>query len=130
MSLLAETLPHIIGGLTVTGLIGAATWTTHRIRLRRTTSSAFAVHATTPAPEAGREQQPAHPALEGTVMTLRAYTLLGTTGTDDRPVRRESTRPVGSIITVVVDGSAERFELTGIPLQDGTFAAEPLDRYL
>lgn len=62
--------------------------------------------------------------------TLRRYTLLGATTGDGTPTRLLSTRPAGSIVAHHVDGRTERFELTDVPMHDGTFAAEPLDRYL
>ncbi|MFF2438857.1 hypothetical protein ACFVU4_32680 [Streptomyces sp. NPDC058107] len=62
--------------------------------------------------------------------TLRRYTLLGITTGDGTPTHLLSTRPAGSIVAHQVDGRTERFELTDVPLYDGTFAAEPLDRYL
>jgi hypothetical protein len=40
-----------------------------------------------------------------------------------------STRPPGTVITRLIRGHAERFELTDVQLYNGTFAAEPLDRY-
>jgi hypothetical protein len=45
-------------------------------------------------------------------------------------VQITSTRPVGAVITHVVGGRTGRFELTGVRLYDGTYAAEPLDRYI
>ncbi|MFE7779229.1 hypothetical protein ACFU5O_36250 [Streptomyces sp. NPDC057445] len=61
---------------------------------------------------------------------LRRYTLLGTVTADGSPAQVTSTRPAGTIITYRVSDCAERFELTDFLLYDGTFAAEPLDRYL
>ncbi|GHB76210.1 hypothetical protein GCM10010331_75130 [Streptomyces xanthochromogenes] len=57
---------------------------------------------------------------------LREYTLLRTTGPDGHPVQYTSTRPPGSVITHQIDGHPRDFELTALPLGDGTFAAEPL----
>ncbi|WP_216353435.1 hypothetical protein [Streptomyces sp. JHA26] len=51
---------------------------------------------------------------------LRRYTLLRTPG------QYETTRPAGTVITRQVDGQPQYFELTDVPLGDGTFAAEPL----
>lgn len=64
--------------------------------------------------------------LEGT-RTLRRYTLLRTVGPDGAPGQHETTRPAGTVITRRVNGHSQRFELTDVPLGDGTFAAEPLD---
>lgn len=59
---------------------------------------------------------------------LRRYTLLRTVGPDGAPDHYETTRPPGTVITHrVVGGHPQRFELTDVPLGDGTFAAEPLD---
>lgn len=58
---------------------------------------------------------------------LRRYTLLRTVGPDGGPDRYETTRPTGTVITHRVDSRPQRFELTDVPLGDGTFAAEPLD---
>ncbi|MFD9868583.1 hypothetical protein ACFXI8_27455 [Streptomyces niveus] len=63
-------------------------------------------------------------------MALRSYTLLGTTDGNSQPGRRDSTRPAGSIITISVDGRTARFKLTDDRLYDGTFVADPLDRFL
>ncbi|MFD3700067.1 hypothetical protein ACFWUZ_28760 [Streptomyces sp. NPDC058646] len=54
---------------------------------------------------------------------LRRYTLLRTSG----PGRYDTTRPGGTVITHHVDGRTQRFELTDVPLGDGTYAAEPVD---
>ncbi|MFG2719752.1 hypothetical protein ACGFW5_15850 [Streptomyces sp. NPDC048416] len=57
---------------------------------------------------------------------LRDYTLLRTTGPDGAPVHYTTTRPHGSVITHQIDGRPRDFELTDLPLGDGTYAAEPL----
>ncbi|MEV5950359.1 hypothetical protein [Streptomyces sp. NPDC051993] len=57
---------------------------------------------------------------------LRRYTLLRTTGPDGTPVHYTTTRPPGSVITHQVGGHPLDFELTDLPLGDGTYAAEPL----
>jgi hypothetical protein len=58
---------------------------------------------------------------------LRRYTLLRTTGPDGIPAQYATTRPTGTVIACRVNGHPQRFELTDVPLADGTFVAEPLD---
>lgn len=58
---------------------------------------------------------------------LRRYTLLRTTGPNGVPAQYDTTRPPGTVITHPVNGHPQRFELTDVPLGDGTFAAEPFD---
>ncbi|MCF1593364.1 hypothetical protein [Streptomyces muensis] len=60
----------------------------------------------------------------------RSYTVLNTVGTNGNPVQHLTTRPPGTVITLEVNGRRERFELTDVRLPDGTFAAEPVDRYV
>ncbi|MFJ6000465.1 hypothetical protein [Streptomyces sp. NPDC092370] len=50
--------------------------------------------------------------------------------TDGTPVQFTSTRAAGTTIIRVFDGRPEQFELTSVRLYDGTYAAEPVDRYL
>ncbi|MEU0283276.1 hypothetical protein [Streptomyces sp. NPDC006195] len=59
----------------------------------------------------------------------KRYTLLGTSTDDGSPVQLTSTRPPGTVVTWLTGGYRERFELTDVQLYDGTFAAEPVDRY-
>ncbi|CAM5680294.1 hypothetical protein SAVIM338S_07308 [Streptomyces avidinii] len=61
---------------------------------------------------------------------VRRYTLLGTLAPDGSPAQITSTRPARTAITYRAGGLAERFELTDALLHDGTYAAEPLDRYV
>ncbi|MFI8203590.1 hypothetical protein [Streptomyces sp. NPDC085937] len=49
---------------------------------------------------------------------------------DGSPLQFSSTRPAGSTVTRVRDGRVDRFQLTDVPLHDGTFAAEPTHWYL
>ncbi|MGW4823470.1 hypothetical protein ACWEP4_32095 [Streptomyces sp. NPDC004227] len=64
----------------------------------------------------------------GGARTLRCYTLLRTAGAHGCPEQYETTWPTGTVITHRVDGGRpQRFELTDVPLGDGTYAAEPLD---
>ncbi len=70
-----------------------------------------------------RESAPA-----GGARTLRRYTLLRTAGAHGNPEQYETTWPTGTVITHRVDGGPpQRFELTDVPLSNGTYAAEPLD---
>ncbi|MEH0625069.1 hypothetical protein [Streptomyces stelliscabiei] len=64
----------------------------------------------------------------GGARTLRRYTLLRTAGAHGSPEQYETTWPTGTVITHRVDGGhPQRFELTDVPLGDGTYVAEPLD---
>lgn len=60
---------------------------------------------------------------------VRHFTLLRTEGADGTPVRYETTRPPGTKITPWVDGRQRLYELTDVQLEDGTYAAEPLDHF-
>ncbi|MFF2305969.1 hypothetical protein ACFVVP_26105 [Streptomyces sp. NPDC058128] len=106
MSLVTDALPGALSTLAATGVITLATAACTRLRARRASA------ATTAATEAQRQ--------------LRRYTLLRTTGPDGTPVYYASTRPPGTVVTHPVDGHPQPFELTDIPLGDGTYAAEPL----
>jgi hypothetical protein len=44
-------------------------------------------------------------------------------------VRYETTRPTGTKITPWVGGRQRLYELTDVQLEDGTYAAEPFDRF-
>ncbi|MEX2985635.1 hypothetical protein [Streptomyces sp. C36] len=59
--------------------------------------------------------------------TLRRYTLLRTSGLHGTADQYETTRPPGTVITHRIGDRPQRFELTDVPLGDGTYAAEPLD---
>jgi hypothetical protein len=59
---------------------------------------------------------------------VRHFTLLRTENADGTPVRYETTRPTGTKITPWVAGRQRLYELTEVQLEDGTYAAEPLDR--
>ncbi|WP_328663296.1 hypothetical protein [Streptomyces sp. NBC_00328] len=111
MNVVSETLPHVIGGLVVAALLGTVSWITHRVRFRRTPKPTSITAPT--AVQAG----------------LRTYALLGTTDSLGRAMLRDTTRPVGSIVVVTIDGRVQRFQLTDAPLYGGTFAAEPLDEH-
>ncbi|MFI1285212.1 hypothetical protein ACH4U5_31410 [Streptomyces sp. NPDC020858] len=59
----------------------------------------------------------------------RRYTLLGTRAADGHPEQVVSSRPAGTVVSQRGPGRRQRFELTDAILADGTYAAEPLDRY-
>ncbi|MFE1028285.1 hypothetical protein ACFW5I_27585 [Streptomyces sp. NPDC058818] len=60
---------------------------------------------------------------------VRRFTLLRTENADGTPVRYETTRPTGTKITPWIDGRQRLYELTDVHLEDGTYAAEPLDHF-
>ncbi|MFB7512909.1 hypothetical protein [Streptomyces sp. NPDC056144] len=53
--------------------------------------------------------------------------LLRTPGPGGAPVRYETTRPTGTVISHWASGRHRRYELTDAQLEDGTYVAEPLD---
>ncbi|WP_226487484.1 hypothetical protein [Streptomyces parvulus] len=57
------------------------------------------------------------------------YTLLNSADADGNPVLHVTTRRAGTVIRRYVGRGPERFELTSTPLGDGTYVAEPIDRY-
>ncbi|WP_330346685.1 hypothetical protein OG858_47105 (plasmid) [Streptomyces europaeiscabiei] len=61
---------------------------------------------------------------------VRRYTLLNSTDADGNPVLHVTTRRAGTVIRRDVGRGPERFELTSTPMGDGTYVAEPLDRYV
>ncbi|MFJ9675767.1 hypothetical protein ACIRP5_33860 [Streptomyces sp. NPDC101221] len=58
---------------------------------------------------------------------VRRFTLLRTEDADGTPVRYETTCPAGTKITPWVGGRQRLYELTDVQLEDGSYAAEPLD---
>ncbi|WP_336116544.1 hypothetical protein [Streptomyces sp. PTD9-10] len=62
--------------------------------------------------------------------TLRRYTLLNSVDADGNPVLHVTTRRPGTVVTRDVGRGPERFELTDVELPDGTYVAEPMDRYV
>ncbi|MGW1765011.1 hypothetical protein ACWCQL_13170 [Streptomyces sp. NPDC002073] len=78
-------------------------------------------------PRRRRNGTPAPPAGAGSV---RTYTLLGVRAADGQPVHLPSSRPAGTVVSWDGPTGAEQFELTDGILADGTYAAEPLGRYL
>lgn len=101
MSPITEILTGLASGLGVTAIAAGA-----RRLIRR---SRIAQHP------------PQHTSLEQSG-TLRRYTLLRTTTADGASEQYETTRPSGTVITCRVKGRSHRFELTNIPLGDGTYA--------
>ncbi|MFF7097996.1 hypothetical protein ACFY9A_37275 [Streptomyces rubradiris] len=61
--------------------------------------------------------------------TLRRYTLLNSVDADGNPVLHVTTCRPGTVVTRDVGRGPERFELTDVELYDGTYVAEPMDRY-
>lgn len=61
---------------------------------------------------------------------VRRYTLLNSADSDGNPVLHVTTRRAGTVIRRDVGRGPERFELTNTPMGDGTYVAEPLDRYV
>lgn len=105
---ITEILTRLASGLMVTAIAAMARWLIQR---RRTT------------------QQPVRSAPLEQPRMLRHYTFLRTTDRDGRPARYETALPTGTVITHRAgDGSPQRFKLTDVPMGDGTYAAEPLDR--
>ncbi|MEU6557783.1 hypothetical protein ABZ915_47410 [Streptomyces sp. NPDC046915] len=62
--------------------------------------------------------------------TLRRYTLLNSVDADGNPVLHVTTRRPGTVVTRDAGRGPERFELTDVELPDGTYVAEPMDRYV
>ncbi|WP_331763659.1 hypothetical protein OH738_40955 (plasmid) [Streptomyces hirsutus] len=111
MSLLTDALPGLLSAIGAAGVIAFASAARRRLSSSRLQAAQGASIGAT---------------LDGTRM-LRRYTLLRTVGPDGAPDQYETTWPTGTVITHRVDGRPQRFELTDVPLGDGTFAAEPLD---
>ncbi|MFJ4008004.1 hypothetical protein ACIPWL_31810 [Streptomyces sp. NPDC090023] len=105
MWLLINAVPDLLSAIGAAAVIALASAAWHRLSIGRAAASAASDDS----------------------RTLRHYTLLRTVGPDGAPQQYETTRPTGTVITHRVDGRPQRFELTDVPLGDGTFAAEPLD---
>ncbi|MER6198080.1 hypothetical protein ABT234_12040 [Streptomyces sp. NPDC001586] len=106
-ALLTDILSGALIATCSTALLAGATAVPRQLRARRT-AHGQGLAAAAPS-EAAR--------------TLRRYTLLRTNG----PGQYDTTRPNGTVITHHIDGRTQRFELTDVPLGDGTYAAEPID---
>ncbi|MFF0448097.1 hypothetical protein ACFYT4_17090 [Streptomyces sp. NPDC004609] len=117
MNVFVESLPELIGALGSAGAVGIVVWCARRWRRSRDR------------PDPAVLEQRARSELVTDYQTVRRYTLLGTTGRDGGPIQVISTRPVGTFLIWPVGRQQERFELTDVRLYDGTFAAEPVDRY-
>ncbi|WP_331734460.1 MULTISPECIES: hypothetical protein [unclassified Streptomyces] len=65
----------------------------------------------------------------GTAIGTLVASLLGTLTEDGSPIQLASTRTAGAVIVWPVGDRQERFEFTDVQLYDGTFTAEPTDRY-
>ncbi|MFW3469915.1 hypothetical protein ACN24M_00135 [Streptomyces microflavus] len=61
---------------------------------------------------------------------VRRYTLLNSATPEGSPVLHLTTLRAGTIIRRDVGRGMERFELTKVQMPDGTYAAEPMDRYV
>ncbi|MCX5318085.1 hypothetical protein [Streptomyces sp. NBC_00154] len=123
MDIFTNALPEFLGALGSAGAAGSVMWCFRAWHRRR----ARDCPATGPAPTEfiGGQAGPA----ARRYATIRHYTLLGTSAADGSPIQLPSTRPAGTVIVWPVGARQERFELTDVRLYDGTFAAEPVDRY-
>ncbi|MEU9662880.1 hypothetical protein [Streptomyces chartreusis] len=101
MNLIQESLPEIIGSLVVTGLVVTGGWLARRRAAQRRPDTA-----------------------------VRRYTVLNQADPSGNPIVLSTTYPAGSVVTLDLGtGGTERIRLTDAPLSDGTYAAEPMDRY-
>ncbi|MFE7111133.1 hypothetical protein ACFU98_42750 [Streptomyces sp. NPDC057575] len=126
MDIFTDALPEFLGALGSAGAAGGAMWCFRAWRRRRARDRPADWPVTAgPVEAGGGESVPA----ARRCAVVRSYTLLGTTGTDGSPVQLASTRPAGTVIVWPAENGQERFELTDARLYDGTFAAEPVDRY-
>ncbi|MFC9288045.1 hypothetical protein [Streptomyces sp. NPDC057052] len=112
MNVFFDALPEFLGALGATAMTGLGALIARKLRGTR---SAL--------------MPPAAPAVDLSKPTARRFTLLETTHISGKTVQITTTRPAGTVITYRFDDRTERFELTDIPLHDGTFAAEPVGRY-
>jgi hypothetical protein len=119
MSIIFNALPEFLGALAAAATIGGVTGVVRQFRPRSRRVPASFVP---PAPSAEPGVDPSKP-------TARRVTLLGTVTNSGEPVQLTTTRPAGTTITYQTGGLVETFELTDVPLYDGTFAAEPVNRY-
>ncbi|MFJ5222821.1 hypothetical protein [Streptomyces sp. NPDC088400] len=126
MDILIAALPELVGALGSAAIASTVVWCFRAWRRQRARDSTATTPATVTLPELL-----AHPQSTSETQSAKAkhYTLLGTSAGDGSPVQLTSTRPPGTIITWLTRGHRERFELTDVQLYDGTFAAEPVDRY-
>ncbi|MFE4547949.1 hypothetical protein [Streptomyces sp. NPDC056785] len=118
MKIFVESLPELFGALGSAGVLGALAWCCGLWRRSHGSRHACA------APEAIPRWE-----LDAQCRAIRKYTLLGTASGDGGAVQVMSTRLAGAILVWPVGDRQERFELTDVQLFDGSFAAEPVDRY-
>ncbi|MCL7429824.1 hypothetical protein [Streptomyces sp. YS415] len=112
MNMFFDALPEFLGALGAAVAMGLGALIARTLRGTRPA----------PMPLAG-------PTVDQSKLAARRFTLLETTHISGETVQITTTRPAGTVITYRSDDHAERFELTDIPLGDGTYVAEPLDRY-
>ncbi|MFM9543995.1 hypothetical protein [Streptomyces turgidiscabies] len=132
MNLFFDALPELLGTLAAAVVVGGFSEGVRRLRQRRLAAPAYtALGLKAYVAEArGARFRPAPAVAVAKAPVVRRYTLLGSTTADGREAQITSTRLAGSTLLHVVGGRAERFELTDVRLHDGTYAAEPVDRYL
>lgn len=116
-----DVLPEFLGAIGAAATVTAITAAVRSFRARRASAATSSLPAG-PLP-------PTDPTTTTPNATIRHFTLLGTTSISGEPVKITTTRQTGTTITYLVHGHTERFELTSAQLHDGTFAAEPIDRY-
>ncbi|MFD7498979.1 hypothetical protein ACFV8T_43065 [Streptomyces sp. NPDC059832] len=124
MDILTEALPEFLGALGSAGAVGTVMWCFRAWR-RRARGPATGPAPTSPSESIGDQATSA----AQRNATVRRYTLLGTLTEDGSPIQLASTRTAGAVIVWPVGDRQERFEFTDVQLYDGTFAAEPTDRY-
>ncbi|MCF2131017.1 hypothetical protein L1I79_32025 [Strepomyces sp. STD 3.1] len=112
MNVFFDALPEFLGALGAAVAVGLATLIAKKLR------------GTRPA-----LMPPSRPTGDLSAPAARRFTLLETAQINGGTVQITTTRPAGTVITYRSDDHIERFELTDIPLHDGSFAAEPVDRY-
>ncbi|MFJ4931571.1 hypothetical protein [Streptomyces sp. NPDC088736] len=118
MKIFVESLPELLGALGSAGVLGTLAWCCGIWRRRLGSRHTCAAPEAIPRPE-----------LDAQFRAIRRYTLLGTASGDGGAVQVMSTRLAGAILVWPVGDRQERFELTDVQLFDGSFAAEPVDRY-
>lgn len=111
MSLLSDNLPGLLSAVGATTVPALAALVCDRLRLHRARTA---------------QRGGAFAPLEGSGC-LRRYTLLRTADPDGGLARYTTTRPPGTVITHLINGHPQHFELTDVAVGDGTYAAEPLE---
>lgn len=118
MKIFVESLPELLGALGAAGVLGALAWCCGLWRRRYGSRHVCAAPEPIPRSE-----------LDAQCRAIRRYTLLGTASGEAGAVQVMSTRLAGAILVWPVGDRPVRFELTDAQLFDGSFAAEPVDRY-